>query len=321
MAIFRSVQISFWQDSFVLDLTPEEKFFYIYLLTNSKTSQCGIYELPKKIVEIETGYNRDTVTKLLRKFINFGKIEYNEETHEIYIINWIKYNPSKNPNVQKCVDKELACVKCRAFVEDYEENCKRLANGLQGVTKQYARGLRTATKKEEEQQEQQEEQQETIAEATEPDTTEPVDNFEDGKPKDAGQGPEAVPYQKIKDEWNRICTGYPPVKQITRKRKVHIKARWKQFGKDMAMFTNAFGKLQSSSFCKGENDRGWTASFDWLMGDDTNMVKVLEDKYKNKESPKVQQRKPNAFHNFKQAPPEYSEKELTKILKEINNLQ
>jgi len=87
------------------------------------------------------------------------------------------------------------------------------------------------------------------------------------------------------------------------------------------MFTNAFGKLQNSGFCKGENDRGWSASFDWLMGDDSNMVKVLEDKYKNKESPKAQPRKANGFHNFKQAPPEYSEKELTKILKEINGLK
>ncbi|EOP99461.1 ArpU family phage transcriptional regulator [Bacillus cereus VD140] len=46
MAIYRPVQVSYWQDAFVLDLTPEEKYFYLYLMTNSKTSQSGIYELP-----------------------------------------------------------------------------------------------------------------------------------------------------------------------------------------------------------------------------------------------------------------------------------
>jgi hypothetical protein len=55
MAVFRQIQISFWQDAFVLDLTPEEKYFYCYLLTNSKTAQCGIYELPKRIIEMSSG--------------------------------------------------------------------------------------------------------------------------------------------------------------------------------------------------------------------------------------------------------------------------
>ena len=52
MAVYRNVHIEFWQDGFILDLTPEEKYFYIYLMTNSKTSQCGIYELPKRIILI-----------------------------------------------------------------------------------------------------------------------------------------------------------------------------------------------------------------------------------------------------------------------------
>ena len=51
MAVYRHIHIDYWQDGFVLDLTPEEKYFYIYLMTNSKTSQCGIYELPKRIIE------------------------------------------------------------------------------------------------------------------------------------------------------------------------------------------------------------------------------------------------------------------------------
>ena len=59
MAVYRQIQTTFWQDDFVLSLTPEEKYFYIYLFTNSKTKQCGIYELPIKVAEMETGYNKD----------------------------------------------------------------------------------------------------------------------------------------------------------------------------------------------------------------------------------------------------------------------
>lgn len=38
MAVYRHIHIDYWQDGFVLDLTPEEKYFYIYLMTNSKTA-------------------------------------------------------------------------------------------------------------------------------------------------------------------------------------------------------------------------------------------------------------------------------------------
>ena len=74
MAKYRSVQVSFWQDSFVLDLTPEEKYFYLYLMTNPKATQIGIYELPIKVMELETGYNRETVSKLLKRFEEYNKI-------------------------------------------------------------------------------------------------------------------------------------------------------------------------------------------------------------------------------------------------------
>ncbi|MGM7685165.1 DnaD domain-containing protein [Cytobacillus sp. Hm23] len=115
MAVYRQVHCEFWQDAFVLDLTPEEKYFYVYLMTNSKTTQCGIYELPKRIIETETGYNRETVDKLLQRFTEYGKIHYNEATKEIIILNWIKYNFINSPKVKKCIAKEVAQVKHEPF--------------------------------------------------------------------------------------------------------------------------------------------------------------------------------------------------------------
>lgn len=74
MAVYRNVRVNFWQDEFILDLTPEERYFYIYLLTGTKTKQCGIYILPKRLAELETGYSRETVEKLLNRFVEYGKI-------------------------------------------------------------------------------------------------------------------------------------------------------------------------------------------------------------------------------------------------------
>ncbi|MEK3974720.1 DnaD domain-containing protein [Psychrobacillus sp. FSL K6-1267] len=119
MSIYRSVQVSFWQDAFVLDLTPEEKYFYIYLMTNSKASQIGIYELPKRIIETETGYNREIVEKLLNRFIEYKKIEYDDKTKEIFMVNWVRYNWNNSPKVISRVIQELDLIKNKLFVKKY----------------------------------------------------------------------------------------------------------------------------------------------------------------------------------------------------------
>ncbi|WP_439873530.1 DnaD domain-containing protein [Bacillus mycoides] len=129
MAVYRNVQVNFWQDEFILDLTPEERYFYIYLLTGTKTKQCGIYILPKRLAELETGYSMETVEKLLNRFVEYGKILYDAETKELFIMNWLHYNPIFNANIEKCVLRELKMVKSKEFLHKFlrkclEEECK-----------------------------------------------------------------------------------------------------------------------------------------------------------------------------------------------------
>ena len=145
MAVYRQVQTTFWQDDFVLTLTPEEKYFYLYLLTNSKTKQCGIYELPKPVMILETGYNHETIDKLLQKFIKYEKIIYNDKTKEVCLVNWLKYNPVNSPNVKKCVEKELREVKDETLI-------KKNYSGypLQGVYKGYRNNNKNNNKKKQE---------------------------------------------------------------------------------------------------------------------------------------------------------------------------
>ena len=123
MAIYRQIQTNFWQDGFVSELTPEEKYFYFYLMTNPRTTQCGIFELNKRIVEAETGYNRETIEKLINRFEEYGKILYCKETKEIIILNWIKYNFINSKNTICCINKELKSVKNKEFVKLLYKNC------------------------------------------------------------------------------------------------------------------------------------------------------------------------------------------------------
>jgi hypothetical protein len=42
-----------------------------------------------------------------------------------------------------------------------------------------------------------------------------------------------------------------------------------------------FQRINASDFCRGQNDRGWIATFDWALQPDT-AAKVLEGKYDNR---------------------------------------
>lgn len=137
MAKYRNVHTTFWDDGFVLDLTPEEKYFYLYLMTNGNTTQCGIYELPYRVIEMHTGYNRETVQKLLQRFVEYGKITYNESTKEIMLNNWAKYNFINSPKVKKCIEKELLAVKHIPFVRSYVISLEQLGYRIDTVSKPY----------------------------------------------------------------------------------------------------------------------------------------------------------------------------------------
>lgn len=158
MARYRQVHLSFWQDGFVIELTPEEKYFYLYLMTNSKTTQCGIYELPYKVMELETGYNRETVEKLIYRFEEYGKIIYNEPTKEIMVLNWIKFNWINSKKVLTLIDKELKSVKHQWFVQVFLNICKDFKYPIDTLSIDYGE------EEEEEREEEREEEQEQEAE-------------------------------------------------------------------------------------------------------------------------------------------------------------
>ena len=86
------------------------------------------------------------------------------------------------------------------------------------------------------------------------------------------------PYDEIIQIFNKICTSLPRVKQLTDGRKKKLKARWGEI-KSITGFNDLFEKVQANAFLKGSNNNGWKASFDWLIENDRNYVKVLEGNY------------------------------------------
>jgi DnaD/phage-associated family protein len=119
MAKYRYVHVEFWQDPKVLEeMTPEDKYFYLYLLTNPSTTQIGVYKITKKQMSFDLGYTIESINSLLERFINVHKvIKYNEKTRELAVIHWGKYNLNKaGKPVLDCIKKELLEVKDKTLL-------------------------------------------------------------------------------------------------------------------------------------------------------------------------------------------------------------
>lgn len=65
----------------------------------------------------DTGYNEDTIKKLIEFFTNCGKIKYSLQTKEMAMKNWAKYNDSTSPKVKSCISKELLKVKDTVLIQ------------------------------------------------------------------------------------------------------------------------------------------------------------------------------------------------------------
>ena len=82
-------------------------------------------------------------------------------------------------------------------------------------------------------------------------------------------------------QYNKICCSLPKVKSATDKRKKAILNILKKYSEDDIL--DVFELVESSNFCKGNNDRGWKADIDFILRED-KFVNILEGKYNNSNS-------------------------------------
>lgn len=89
-----------------------------------------------------------------------------------------------------------------------------------------------------------------------------------------------IPYAKIQEIYNRLCTNMPKCTALSEMRRKAIRARFAA-GYKLEDFEQMFSKAAQSSFLNGANDRNFMANFDWLIKD-ANMAKVLSGNYEDR---------------------------------------
>ena len=120
MALYRQIFIEFWKDPKITEeMSPEDRYVLLYLLTNPYTTQIGIYQITKRQMAFDLGYSTEAVGAILTRFEkNLGLIRYNDETREIAIKNWGKYNLKRGGKpIMDCIKGELSKVKDKKLIE------------------------------------------------------------------------------------------------------------------------------------------------------------------------------------------------------------
>lgn len=120
MAMFRMVRTDFWLNPMISEeMSPEDKYFYLYLLTNHQTTQIGIYKITKRQMAYDMGYSIESIQALMERFIQHHKlIRYNPETREIALKDWAKHNFRKGGKpVMDCIYSELKEVEDLSLIQ------------------------------------------------------------------------------------------------------------------------------------------------------------------------------------------------------------
>ncbi|MCX6161961.1 MAG: hypothetical protein NTV87_11615, partial [Ignavibacteriae bacterium] len=114
----RSINVHFWDDTYVICLNQKEKFLFLYLLTNTLCSIIGVYEITQHRICFDTGLDPQDVSDILKKFEQDDKIIFSDGY--IILVNFIK-NQTFNPNMVTCAQN---------YYESLPDAVKNLVNSL-----------------------------------------------------------------------------------------------------------------------------------------------------------------------------------------------
>ena len=105
----RLIDTELWNNEDIIEyFTAEDKYFWLYLLTNPHNNICGVMKASPVLIARDMGYSKESIQNLLYRFENVHKsICVDKETHELLILNWGKFNWNKSPDILKTVEKTM----------------------------------------------------------------------------------------------------------------------------------------------------------------------------------------------------------------------
>ena len=119
MGIYRQVASTFWTDTKVADdFTVEDRYLYLYLITNPHTNLSGCYEVSFRQMSYETGLTPKQVESTIKRLSeDLNVIRYSKATKEVLLLHWYKYNWTASEKFRKPLLSFISAVKEPSFKE------------------------------------------------------------------------------------------------------------------------------------------------------------------------------------------------------------
>ena len=111
-AEYRSVQTRMWrEDEWFQGLPTDARLLFIYLFTNPSASIAGIYRLPLRTIEFESGVPAERVKELLAQFSTANKAHY--DSGVVWVVKMRENQlpgATLSPKVRVRLDKDIAAI-------------------------------------------------------------------------------------------------------------------------------------------------------------------------------------------------------------------
>ena len=114
---YSKIQRNFWETDEAREMTPEEKYFWMYLQTNANVNTLGCYAFRMRKAMDETGYNRETLEKLLQRMEQVLRILYDEGTKEVFLLHWAEGNWNKKTATLRALAADLKEIQSKTLKE------------------------------------------------------------------------------------------------------------------------------------------------------------------------------------------------------------
>lgn len=126
------INTSFWTDSKVdRFFSAEDKYFAMYLLSNSYINRLGIFEFPIKQAAAQLGWSEDQVMILTDRFeTKYQFLKYSKTTGEIAIKNRLKYLDRGGKPILDELNRDKNRVKDISLLKYLEENLRKCYKDL-----------------------------------------------------------------------------------------------------------------------------------------------------------------------------------------------
>lgn len=140
MSLKRVVDTRFWNQVDVMErYSSQDKLFALYLMTCPRSTQLGIYSLPKRVIAFDMSLDDAQVGQLLARFQDdYQVIAYSDQTQEVAILDFLTYSLVKGGqpverllrNQAEDVRDSQLLVKVFQHLANYYEHSNRLIDQL-----------------------------------------------------------------------------------------------------------------------------------------------------------------------------------------------